>query len=254
MRLLVSVRSASEAIRALQGGADIIDAKEPARGSLGAVDGPVLREIADALSGGLPLSVALGDAVTPSDVDRAVASLDLARVQTDYLKVGLARLHDGSTVRDTIGRLAQVAAELPTRPRVIAVAYADHREAGSPEPFTVARVAGAAGADGVLLDTWTKDGRDVFAWMPRSILMEWTAAARCMGLGVAVAGSITKDTMATALEVQPDIVGVRGAACDGGRSGSVSTARVRTLKALVELGRNATFRPADAAPYHSTSP
>ena len=35
MRLLVSVRSAEEVSAALAGGADIIDAKEPERGSLG---------------------------------------------------------------------------------------------------------------------------------------------------------------------------------------------------------------------------
>jgi (5-formylfuran-3-yl)methyl phosphate synthase len=254
MRLLVSVRSASEATRALQGGADIIDAKEPARGSLGAVDGSVLREIADALSRGLPLSVALGDAATPDDVNRAVASLELARLQTAYLKVGFAGLRDGIRVRDTIRTLAQAAAALPSRPRVIAVAYADHRPAKSLEPFMVATLARSAGADGVLLDTWTKDGTDVFAWMPLPILKEWTAAGRRLGLGVAVAGSITKDSMATALESQPDIVGVRGAACEGGRSGPVSVDRVRTLKALLELGRNATFRPAEEAPSHATSP
>jgi uncharacterized protein (UPF0264 family) len=254
MRLLVSVRNASETTRALQGGADIIDAKEPARGSLGAVDGPVLRKIADALSGGLPLSVALGDAITPSDVDRAVSSLELARLQTAYLKVGFAGLRDGMRIRETIRRLTEAAAELPSRPRVIAVAYADHRQAGSPAPFTVATLAGSAGADGILLDTWTKDGTDVFAWMPLPILKEWTALGGRLGLGVAVAGSITKDSMAKALESQPDIVGVRGAACEGGRSGSVSTARVRTLKALLELGRNATVGPIDAAPSHATNP
>ena len=37
MQLLVSVRSAVEVAPALAGGADIIDAKEPDRGSLGAV-------------------------------------------------------------------------------------------------------------------------------------------------------------------------------------------------------------------------
>ena len=254
MRLLVSVRSASEATRALEGGADIIDAKEPARGSLGAVESSVLREIADALSGALPLSVALGDAATPDDVNRAVASLELARLQTAYLKVGFAGLRDGIRVRDTIRRLAQAAAELPSRPRVIAVAYADHRPAGSPEPFTVATLAGSAGADGVLLDTWTKDGTDVFAWMPLPMLKEWTAVSRRLGLRVALAGSITKDSMATALESQPDIVGVRGAACEGGRSGSLSADHVRALKALLELGRNATFRRAEAAQSHATSP
>ena len=42
MRLLVSVRSADEVAAAMAGGADIIDAKEPARGSLGAVDAATL--------------------------------------------------------------------------------------------------------------------------------------------------------------------------------------------------------------------
>ena len=36
--LLVSVRSADEAIAALAGGADVIDVKEPNRGALGAAD------------------------------------------------------------------------------------------------------------------------------------------------------------------------------------------------------------------------
>ena len=36
--LLVSVRSAAEALSALAGGADVIDVKEPNRGSLGAAD------------------------------------------------------------------------------------------------------------------------------------------------------------------------------------------------------------------------
>ena len=45
MQLLVSVRSAAEVGPALSGGADIIDAKEPDRGSLGAVSPATLAEI-----------------------------------------------------------------------------------------------------------------------------------------------------------------------------------------------------------------
>ena len=40
-RLLVSVRSAAEAEIALHGGADLIDVKEPTRGSLGRADGAI---------------------------------------------------------------------------------------------------------------------------------------------------------------------------------------------------------------------
>ena len=43
--LLASVRSAGEAQVAVAGGADLIDAKEPARGALGAVDADVVSAI-----------------------------------------------------------------------------------------------------------------------------------------------------------------------------------------------------------------
>src|SRR5690349_2021023 len=65
MRLLVSVRSAQEVEAAVEGGAEIIDAKEPMRGSLGAVDAAELARIADAVPDGMPFSMALGDLATP---------------------------------------------------------------------------------------------------------------------------------------------------------------------------------------------
>ena len=49
MRLLVSVADAAEARAALAGGADIIDAKEPRHGALGAVAPDVLRAIRNAV-------------------------------------------------------------------------------------------------------------------------------------------------------------------------------------------------------------
>ena len=45
-KLLVSVRTIEEARAALAGGADIIDIKEPTRGSLGRADEAVLTSIA----------------------------------------------------------------------------------------------------------------------------------------------------------------------------------------------------------------
>ena len=45
MHLLVSVRNAEEAAAALAGGADVIDAKDPAAGALGPVPVQVFREI-----------------------------------------------------------------------------------------------------------------------------------------------------------------------------------------------------------------
>ena len=54
-RLLVSVRSAAEARTALAGGADVIDVKEPAHGSLGRASTEVIREVIDAVAGCVPV-------------------------------------------------------------------------------------------------------------------------------------------------------------------------------------------------------
>ena len=51
MQLLVSVRSAEEAAAALAGGADLIDAKDPAAGPLGPVSLERFREIVVEVAG-----------------------------------------------------------------------------------------------------------------------------------------------------------------------------------------------------------
>src|SRR2546428_13882142 len=65
MQLLVSVADASEGRAALLGGADVIDAKDPREGALGAVRPEVLGELRAAVGAGRPLSAALGGAGPP---------------------------------------------------------------------------------------------------------------------------------------------------------------------------------------------
>ena len=63
MRLLVSVASPDDAREAVAGGADIIDAKDPGMGALGAVSLTRLGDIREVVGGARPLTAALGDAV-----------------------------------------------------------------------------------------------------------------------------------------------------------------------------------------------
>src|SRR5687768_14023842 len=91
MQLLVSVRSAAEVGAALLGAADIIDAKEPARGSLGPVSASTLAEILARVPPECPFSVAMGDLASPEEVITAFGSLDLpVREAPTYLKLGFA--------------------------------------------------------------------------------------------------------------------------------------------------------------------
>jgi uncharacterized protein (UPF0264 family) len=236
MRLLVSVRSAAEVGAAVAGGADIVDAKEPAAGSLGAVSGRVLREIALSVPAGMPLSIALGEPKDMAALEAAMAALQALtpRPSRAYVKIGLSSAGDGAEA--LLSALVELASRTPIRPSVVAVAYADYVAAGVPAPGTVARLAGAAGADGVLLDTWGKDGGDLFRHLAEPALHAWIEQVRAAGLLVALAGSLSIKGVRAVAELPADIVGVRGAACVGGRTGVVSEGRVTELKAALSQG------------------
>ncbi|HEX6668620.1 MAG TPA: (5-formylfuran-3-yl)methyl phosphate synthase [Gemmatimonadales bacterium] len=235
MPLLVSVRSGEEVAAALEGGAGIIDAKEPARGSLGAVDPDVLAAIAGRTPATVPLSVALGDCVGVEQARAAVSSAPLPeRSAPVYLKLGFAGLPPAQRItallevarRSVAGRTA----------RVVAVAYADHGAAHAPAPEDVLRAAVTAGASGLLVDTWRKDGRGLLDHVPLERLAGLSARARAAGMVFAVAGSLDITAIAR-LAAIADVIGVRGAACRGGRSGTVDAGLVRGLRRCLEHAR-----------------
>jgi uncharacterized protein (UPF0264 family) len=126
----------------------------------------VLREIARCVPAGVPLSIALGEPKNLAALEAAMAALhglDPTPSQI-YVKVGLSAAGDGAGAR--LAALVELASRTGTRPSVIAVAYADYAAAGAPAPETVVRLAADTGADGVLLDTWGKDGRALLTFAP----------------------------------------------------------------------------------------
>ncbi len=231
MQLLVSVRSASEVEPALAGGADIIDAKEPAHGSLGPVSARTLSDILSRVPSDRPFSVALGDVATEAGVLAAISALKPhPRDGATFLKLGFA----GVTSPELVGRLlagaVDAAAKLPSPPMIIAVAYADAGWAGTVSPDLVCRLAREAGAAGVLVDTYRKDGTCLLDWLSPMALALWVSGARQAGLLSALAGALGTDDLDRVQGANPDVLGFRGAACEGGRSGEVSTARVAALR------------------------
>jgi len=242
MRLLVSVRSAAEVAAAVAGGAGIVDAKEPARGSLGAVDAPTLRRIAAAVPPAMPLSIALGDVRDPSALGGALAALEgiERRPRELYVKVGLAGVCEPAAARAVLAAAVDAASASVLRPDVVAVAYADHDAAHALPRDMIGGLAAEVCARGVLLDTWSKEGRDLFTWVAIHEVERWLEQSRRRGLLTALAGSLTVDGVRRASGLPADILGVRGAACAGGRLGRVDEGRVRSLAAaLMGPGRAA---------------
>lgn len=223
MRLLVSVRNASEAAAALAGGADIVDAKEPLNGPLGKVSPAALASIASAVGGGAPISAALGDIGRDDVVSSAHAAAGAGAV---FVKVGFAGMRGRLDVAAEM--LASTAAGSPAA--LVLVAYADYETAGAPSPEEVIALADRSNVSGVLIDTCDKRGPGLTGLMTADSLRTFVARARSAGRTVAIAGSLSVEDLDRVRDAGADIAGVRGAACDGGRSGVVSAARVRALR------------------------
>ena len=235
MRLLVSVRSAAEAKVAVESGADIVDAKEPAAGPLGAVGPGVLAEILRALPGEAPLGIALGDVRTERELGLVLDRLaPMARPGAVFLKLGFAGVADPARVTALLRAAGARAHRIGRSVLLVAAAYADHRQAGSPSPDEVLAAAVAAGAAGVLIDTWGKDGRGLLDHVEAAGLRDWVRSAHRSGLLAAAAGSLGPEAIPALLLAEPDILGVRGAVCRGGRGGTLDPARVRRLRAALD--------------------
>ena len=228
MRLLVSVATAAEASAALAGGADVIDAKDPGTGALGAVSQVALREICTRVANARLVTAALGDACDGKATERAArACIDAGAA---LVKIGFAGIIDCERVRGLIAAAVRGARS----GGVIAVAYADAGDAAAIERESLIDLAAVAGATGILLDTCHKRGPGVRDLVSARALSDWIAAAHGSGLLVAVVGKLTVDDLGFVRDSGADVAGVRGAACVGGRSGVISAERVRVLRSHVD--------------------
>jgi uncharacterized protein (UPF0264 family) len=227
MLLLVSVRSPAEAEAALAGGAALIDVKEPRRGSLGRADDATLTAVLEQVAGRRPVSAALGELLSAPDAP-AVTGLS-------YAKWGLAGWASPGA-GDWRRALREAAARLQrTDPgcRLVVAAYADWRRASSPDPREVCAAVAEEGWGTLLVDTWGKDGSTLLDWMPVPEVEQLCRGCRAGGLRVALAGSLGVAEIEALRPAEPDWFSVRGAACRGGRTGTIDAGAVHRLARLL---------------------
>jgi uncharacterized protein (UPF0264 family) len=226
MQLLVSVADAADARAAVDGGADIVDTKDPAAGPLGAVTLEVFAAVRHAVGDRAPLSAALGD-LTDARQARHLARA-FATAGARYVKIGFGGVQDPDRVTDVLAAAIDGVGGSARQTGVVAVAYADappHEIA----PLALIDIARRAGAAGILVDTADKQGAGLLACVPSTDIARWVSSASDAGLLACLAGRLTLTGVDALGGVGADIVGVRGAACDGGRGGRVSMNRVKQL-------------------------
>jgi uncharacterized protein (UPF0264 family) len=212
-RLLVSVRSLVECLTALQSSAEIIDIKEPERGSLGLADPATIQQIVEAVRGRRPVSVALGELC---DLDTRMLD-HLPEVQ--YVKVGLSGC---ACVADWRQRWNDVWQRVPVHAERVAVAYADAEVARSPHWSDVLSAGHESRCSVFLVDTFDKSAGGLLRWFDMDTLREIRARTDACGMQLALAGSLNRQQIVEILDVHPNFVAVRTAVCGGRRNARLS--------------------------------
>lgn len=256
--LLVSVRDAAEAAEAVEGGADIIDVKEPRQGSLGRAEPAAAVAVARVVAARRPWTMACGElggqsggeasgqaggevgseaeatggAAISRYLDRVWSLLAREALPPAAVKIGLA----GAAGTDWRRRLLRVFESLPFDSERVAVAYADWALARAPSPDEVIAAAAGLGCSTLLIDTFDKSAGGLFDCCQPGLPAAWVAAARAAGLEVAVAGRISQEGIPTAWGLRPDVVALRSAVCFNGRDGRVQAELVRRAM-LQSVGR-----------------
>jgi uncharacterized protein (UPF0264 family) len=224
------------------GGADIIDVKEPSRGSLGCADVSVWQAVRASVPSSIPVSVALGElnewlGQEPRRIPRSAWS------GIEYCKLGLA-----GAPSDWVERWAGVRRELrngaSSFPDWVAVVYLDWQAARAPHPDAIIDAAlGPSEFPVVLFDTWSKSAKVLLdqSWKRR------VERVRDSGRKSALAGSLDLAAIDRLRAWQPDILAVRGAACAGGdRLRRIQADRVASLVLAARLAAEPESSPRGA--------
>ncbi len=237
MKLLISPTNEKEAAEAIAAGADIIDVKNPKEGAMGANYPWVIKQIRSITPRNIEVSCTLGEVPNlPGSI--SLAALGAASLGVDYIKVGLYGLKTPSEAVCLLHNVQRAAKECNSKIKVVAAGYADARRIGAIDPLRIPEIAHKAQVGVAMLDTATKDGKNLFDYLTVERLKKFVNSAHDFGLEAALAGSLRKQDLPVVYGLGADIAGLRGAACtNSDRVGGRITRKL--VSELVETVRQA---------------
>ena len=232
MILMVSVQNLDEALEALKGGADIVDVKNLQEALVGSAHPKIVGEVRKAVPEDIHASVTLG--VVPNQIGTvAMAAYAAGALNATSVKVGFMKTTYDMAV-DTL--LACKEALEGTETKLIGSLFADNPLYEGLDPTLMMKLAQDGECDGILIDTLTKDGRNLFDFMSEDILRDMIFEGKEHSMSTALSGHLRLENLDELARINPDIVGVRGAVCrKGNRGGSVHWEAVSEFKKQIKL-------------------
>ena len=235
MLLMVSVQNVEEALEAERGGADVVDVKNLQEALVGSGHPSVVRQVRAQIPIEKHVSVTLG--VVPSQPGTvAMAAYAAAALDATSVKVGFCNT-DYETAVETLRQARRAMEGFNTK--LVGSLFADNSLYDGLDSHLTVKLAKEGECDGFLIDTLTKDGRNLFDFIPEAKLKDMVLEGKELGLSTALSGHLRVEDLDELARVNPDIVGVRGAVCsDGARDRTVAWEAVAEFKRQLDLRKS----------------
>jgi len=236
MLLMVSVQNVAEALEAEQGGADVVDVKNLQEALVGSGHPDIVRQVRSQIPVEKHVSVTLG--VVPNQPGTvAMAAYAAAALNATSVKIGF-RQADYAMAVDVLRQSRQALEGFNTK--LIGSLFADNiLYEGGLDPKLMVQLAKDGECDGFLIDTLTKDGRNLFDFIPEAELREMVLQGKELGLSTSLSGHLKLQDLDELARINPDIVGVRGAVCaSGNRDRAVAWEAVANFKRELDLRKS----------------
>ena len=233
MLLMVSVQNVEEALEAEQGGADVVDVKNLQEALVGSGHPSTVRQVRGIIPVEKHVSVTLG--VVPNQAGTvAMAVYAAGMMDATSVKVGF-RVADYDTAVEVLQESRRALDGFNTK--LVGSLFADNElYDGGLDPHLMVQLAKDGECDGFLIDTLTKDGRNLFDFMPEPVLRRIVLEGKEAGLSTALSGHLKISDLDELARINPDIVGVRGAVCSSGDRGrAVAWEAVAEFKRQLDL-------------------
>ena len=236
MLLMVSVQNVAEALEAEQGGADVVDVKNLQEALVGSGHPDIVKQVRSQIPVEKHVSVTLG--VVPNQPGTvAMAAYAAAALNATSVKVGF-RQADYDTAVEVLRQSRQAMEGFNTK--LIGSLFADNMlYEGGLDPKLMIQLARDGECDGFLIDTLTKDGRNIFDFIPEAELREMVLQGKELGLSTSLSGHLKLQDLDELARINPDIVGVRGAVCASGeRDRAVAWEAVAKFKHELDIRKS----------------
>jgi uncharacterized protein (UPF0264 family) len=222
--MLASVSNEDEARLVATLGADIIDAKDPAAGALGALAADVVAAIRATVPRHIPVSATIGDPV--DDADATVVAIEkMAAAGADIVKIGLSGRAGAAEIIEAVNGLDLDAA------RLVGVLLADDEI-----EFDLIAPAGAAGFAGLMLDTADKRRGALPDRQSADVLRRFVTATHAAHMFAGLAGSLRAEHVRQLLPLGPAVLGFRGGLCRAGeRTSQIDADAVRRVRSIIPV-------------------